>query len=59
MLGVNLPTPGLSMGQHLQTQLSDVQIRYYGQYLVLTLYEPSCLGRSLSSDALQSAFCQG
>lgn len=59
MLGVNLPTSGLSVGQHLQKQLSDVQIRYYSQYLALTLYEASCLGRSLSSDTLQSAFCQG
>lgn len=58
MLGVNLPTTGLSVGQHLQTQPSEVQTWYY-QYLALILYEASSLGRSLSSDALQSAFCQG
>lgn len=58
MLGVNLPTPGLSVGQHLQTQPSDVQTWYY-QYFAPILYEAFSLGRSLSSDALQSAFCQG
>lgn len=58
MLGVNLSTPGLSMGQHLQTQPLDVQTWYY-QYFASILYEAFSLGRSLSSDALQSAFCQG